>query len=362
MDGQDEQISLTGHEAKSQWRYEELMKHVDKAADKVADAITDISKEDKMGMDNVSDKVNINVGEGGGRGGADVAAVIAALGNRNQGNDNAALIAALGNRNDSAANLGPLLAMMGNRRDDHDGMNNLWPIILLALLGRGGRGGLFGSGGDDCGGGGGGAETRIEDQAATLAILNKLGTIEAAIPLASAQTENVILQQTNQITNLASQAQLANAAGFSAVGDKVERVGAANLVAISNVNQNVLEQGCQTRAAVAASTTAILQKLDQNTIDDLRHRAERAERQVEVNALRSQVEVNQTVTTTQSQAQAQQQQQLQFQDVLNELRACRRDVAFVHQEARATNSNVIAGNTGAVVTGPQAANPTNVNA
>lgn len=110
----------------------------------------------QMGMDNVSDKVNINVGDGGGQGGAGaMAAVIAALGNRNQGDNSAALIAALGNRNDDSSNLAPLYAMMNNNRHDGDGMNNMWPIILLALLGRGGRGGGLFGGGDDCGGGGG---------------------------------------------------------------------------------------------------------------------------------------------------------------------------------------------------------------
>lgn len=232
-------------------------------------------------------------------------------------------------------------------------------LIGGALFG-GRRGGLFGNGGD-CDGGGG-AENRIDSTVFNTAVLTKLGSIEAAIPLASAQTENVILQQTNQITNLASQAQLANAAGFAATGDRIQNVGAIVLGALNNVNQNVLEQGCQTRAAVAASTTAILEKISADRIRELELRAERAERSIEVNALRSQVEVNQTVNTTTLQNQQQAQGQFQIQALAEELRACRRDIAFVHQEARATNNNVIAGNTGAVTTGAQTSTPTNVNA
>ncbi len=233
-------------------------------------------------------------------------------------------------------------------------------LIGGALFGGGRRGGLFG-GGSDCDGNGG-AETRIDSTVFNTAVLTKLGSIEAAIPLASAQTENVILQQTNQITNLASQSQLANAAGFAATGDRIQNVGAVILNAMNNVNQNVLEQGCQTRAAVAASTTAILEKISADRIRELELRADRAERSLEVNALRSQVEVNQTVNTTTLQNQQQAQGQFQIQALAEELRACRRDIAFVHQEARSTNSNVIAGNLGAVTTGAQASTPTNVNA
>lgn len=139
---------LHGHEAHSQARYQELCDQITKQS------------ENKMGMTDIADKVNIHVGgaDGGGFGGA--AAMIAALGNRNDGSDNAALIAALGNRNDGAggmAALAPLLAGMNG----NNGMNNPWPIILLALLGRGRGGGLFG-GGDDCGSGGSRARTHAD--------------------------------------------------------------------------------------------------------------------------------------------------------------------------------------------------------
>ncbi len=338
-----EEITLPEHEKHSQQRAEEIIHKIEGAA--------------TMGHDGVHDKVEIkNIfepghGEGGGMGGLGTAAAIAAMGNRNEsGNGLAAMAPAL-------------MAAMGGQRH-HDGFGaggfgaGLVGGVLGGLLFGGRRGGLFGGEGGD---GSGGAETRIEDTIFNTTTLAKLGTIEAAIPLAAAQTENVILQQTNQITNLSSQAQLANAMGFERTGDRVQNVGALLLGAINNTNQNVLEQGCQTRAVVLAAEGRIIAKLDQNTIDDLRHRADRAERAVEVNALRSQVEVNQTVTTTQAQAQGQFQVQSQFQALAEELRACRRDIAFVHQEARATNSNVIAGNTGAVTTGAQTASPTNVN-
>lgn len=337
-----DEITLPEHEAHSEQRAERVIAAVQHQP----------IKEEQIMEHGVSDKVEVkNIfepgrGEGGGMGGMGTAAVIAALGNRNEGGGAAAMLPAL-------------LAGRG-----HDGLGmggfgaGLVGGVLGGLLFGGRRGGLFGG---DEGGGGGGAETRIDSTIVGTAVLTKLGSIEAAIPLASAQTENVILQQTNQITNLASQAQLANAAGFASVKDSVQNVGAALAQALCNVNQNISAQGCQTREAIAASTTAILQKIDANTIDDLRARADRAERSVEVNALRSTVEINNTATATSQQAQGQFQVQAQFQDLNNRIGRLVDLVSIVHQEARATNNNVIAGNTGAVTTGAQTANPTNVN-
>src|SRR3990172_1271672 len=122
-----------------------------------------------------SDKVNINVGgDGGSGGGAGLAAVIAALGNRN--NDGFGGAGAL-------AMLGPLMA------NNNNGMNNLWPIILLALLGRG-RGG-FGFGGDDasCGPSSGIGP----GQAAILqTLLEGQSSLRAEVPTSALEIQNAI--------------------------------------------------------------------------------------------------------------------------------------------------------------------------
>lgn len=292
-------------------------------------------------MDGQHDKVDVqNIfkpghgGGGDGVGGLGAMAAIAALGGRNEGH-----------RGDGMGLGGGF------------GAGLVGGLLGGVLFGGGRRGGLFG--GEGCEGGGG-AETRIEDTIFNTQVLAKLGTIEAAVPLAAAQVENVVLQQTNTITQLASAAQLANQMGFSQTGDRIQNTATALAVAISNVNQNVLEQACQTRAAIAASETAILTRIDRQEIDSLRHERDRFERSVEVNALRSQVEVNQTVTTTQAQAQGQFQVQAQFQDIGATLRRFEAALINIHQEARATNNNVIAGNTGAVTTGAQTSTPTNV--
>lgn len=319
-----------------------------------------------------SDKVNINLGDGGRGGydnGAGMAAIIAALGNRNQGDNSAALIAALGNRNDDSSNMAPLMAMLAGRRDDGAGMNSMWPILLLALLGRG-RSGLLG-GGDDCGPTAGGVSP---GQAALLqTILETVGATRAAVPTTALETQAAIngsigslaLGTQQGFANVKDAVQatlLANLTATSGVKDTVQNVGALISRDICDVKATVMAEGCATRELVQAGTTAVLSRIDRSEIDELRARADRAERAIEVNALRSQVEVNQTVNTTQQQAQAQQQWQVQFQDIGNRLgRLCDR-VDIVHQEARSTNANIIAGNTGAVVTGPQTSTPTNVNA
>lgn len=259
----------------------------------------------KMGMDNISDKVNINVGEGGGRGDSGAtAAIIAALGNRNQGNDNAALIAALGNRNDNQ--LGPLMAMLGNNRD-RDGMGEMWPLLLL-LLGRGGRGGgLFGGGDGDCGGGGDAVNQLTLNQ-----VLGKLGTLEGQIPLTAAQAQNAIQASIAQLA-------LADQQGFANVKDAFQNFGLFQTNQLNAINQNVSDQGCQTRELVQAGTTQVLQRMDDLRIRELEARAERAERAIEVNSLRSQVEITNTNTASSNQQQGQFQAQLQFQDINNKI-------------------------------------------
>lgn len=129
---------------------------------------------------------------------------------------------------------------------------------------------------------------------------------------------------------------------------------------LCGVNQNVSAQGCMTREAVSndgEKTRGLIVQLNTDnlnrllTVADLDRRDEcnRANlRGVEVN-------VAQTVNQVQLQAQQQQQQQ-QTTQLLTHL--C--SVVGTLQNAVATNSNLIVGNTGATTTGAQTANPVNV--
>lgn len=317
-----------------------------------------------------SDKVNINLGGGDGGGGfGGAAALIAALGNRNEGGDTAGLIAALGNRNNDgglAAMLPALMAQNGN-----NGMNNIWPILLLALLGRGRGGGLFG-GGDDCGP----VASASGVSPALAAILQTLtegqSNLRAEVPTTALETQNAMQQA---IASLA----LGTQQGFANTGDKVTNTGNVVLAAVRNsqdttqnafallsrdlcdVKSTVMAEGCETRQLVQAGTTAVLSRIDRSEIDELRSRADRAERAIEVNSLRSQVEITNTNTATATQAQAQGQFQFQLQDVNNRIGRLCEAVERVHQVAQSANQNIIAGNAGAVTTGAQTSTPTNIN-
>lgn len=321
---------LAEHEQASQARYESLSDQHASLEHKLDEVLT-TKEEYKMGMaDNLMDKINVNVGGESGGG---------------------------------AAGMLPLAMAAMNNRDGRDGLGG--PLLGAAIGGFVGaavgrnRGGLFGGDGD---GGNGGAETRLQTNADTLAILaatNRVGDTVAAV--GATNTIN-LLQQTNEIQQLASANAALIAAGTAATERSVTNTGTVLLQVLNNINQNISEQGCKSREVTQAGTTAVLQAISAAEINELRRRAETAERSIEVNALRSQVEVNQTVTTTQAQAQGQFQVQAQFQDIGNTLRQLCGSIALVHQEARSTNANIIAGNAGAVTTGAQTSTPTNVNA
>ena len=282
-----------------------------------------------MGMDNISDKVNINVGDtgrsgGGGDAGA-MAALVAALGNRNNGSDNAALVAALGQRNEGAGlgGIGALLAANGGGFGAN-GMAAIWPLLLLGLLGR--RGGFGGGDGDCCNG---------PDHAALIgAIASGVNGLTAAVPTAALETQGVVQSAIAQLA-------LAGQQGFSNVKDSVNAASAVELAAISGtkdsiqnlalglsqaicgVNQNVSAQGCETREAVDAGTDRVLSALqgrwtaeDQAQIVSLRNELTElrndGRRRSDHDELRLQITNTNTAVAAQAQGQQQQQQQQQF--------------------------------------------------
>ena len=345
------ELTLEEHEARSQGRYENLK--------------SDLSdywktlKEREMSMSDITDKVNIHVGEGRGSDGGAMAALVAALGNRNSPDNTAALIAALGNRNehDSAAWAPMMAAMAGG--GGFGGNNALWPIILLALLGRGRGGGLFG--GDDCGGG---SEV---NQLTLTEVLSKLGSIEGAIPLAASQVENSICEQTNQLSTLFNQQSLATLAAIANTKDAVQNTGTVLLSATKDVGSMVQTTGLQTQIAIGtdgdrtrAAIAALASKIDSNTIADLQRQltvsqlseAEERNRRA-LDAVR--VEVSQNVNQQQGQLQA----QLQFQRQSDEIAALRRglEVSIANQRNRSDQDLI---NLGTMVGNAQTAANTNV--
>jgi hypothetical protein len=245
------------------------------------------SNSQESNMDGLnSDKVNINLGGGEGGGGMQAAAMVAALGNRNQGDNTAALIAALGNRND------------GHRNDDGFGMGGggiLGTIALLGLLR--GRGGL-GGGDEGCG----------ESSLGREFLMSKLGSIEGAIPLAAANVENGVCRAEATITNAVNQSQLATLAAASNLKD-----------AVTNSATILLGAGSQNTKEILGAICALGSKIDANQILDLQRQlgvaqADAREERGHRHSDGVEVRVSQQVT----QAQAQQQLQAQSQKLDDE--------------------------------------------
>lgn len=208
------------------------------------------------------------------------------------------------------------------------GLAGLLPLLF-------GRRGLMG---DE---GGGGGETRLQDTIFNTSVLTKLGAIEASIPYNEAQVQLALGSTQNALTAQATMN--ANAAVLATAGVK-DAVTASSMVAQQNASQ-ILQ-------AISRSTTEIISKIDGNTIANLQ--AELAESRATGRSRETEVNVTQTVTQNQAQLQFQTQQQQQLSTIMAAL-------AGLTQIAHATNSNIIAGNTGAVTTAAQTASPTNIN-
>lgn len=314
---------LKAHEAKSQWRYEELMK------------LVTAQKGDKdMGMTDIMDKVNINVG-GDGSGG---------LGGM------AGLLGLLSNRNSDPNNLATLMAAGGG--GGFGGGNNIWPILLLALLGRD-RGGLFGGGGNDCGV----PVDRISPAEAAILqnISQGVNGLTAAVPNSALETQNALLEQTNQFTSLLNASTLFNSQNFASVKDSVQNTSAA-LLANANSNTN----------SILAAVQGVKDQASGYRISDLERQltvAQLDERDARLARRFDGVEVNVAQTSTQIQAQGQAQQQAQVQGIVAGINHIIRELGENTQLSRATaaNTNFIVGNAGAATTGAQTATPTSTN-
>lgn len=273
-----------------------------------------------------------------------------------------------------------------------DGMGGL---LALALLGGGLNGRRDGFGSDPCGAekvavmnaGFDGVNHNINTSMlgltgqmnqgfgnqSTLDLMAKLGTIEGAIPLAEAQVQLAVAGSTAAINqNIANGLQTA-INGQAGINKNIADAIASSLASQNNINQNLLNsaaglqlQAAQNTAAIqtaitldGTATRALINSLNTDNLNRLLTVAD-LDRRDEVNRGRSrEVEVNvaQTVNQNQLQLQAQQQQQ----QIVSTLGFLCNEIAQVRQIARATNENVIVGNTGATTTGAQTASPTNVN-
>lgn len=205
-------------------------------------------------------------------------------------------------------------------------------------------------------------------------ILQTLGDIKAAVPLAEAQVQLALAGAQNDINaNITASLQTAingqaiinsnianstatSLASQSSIKEAVLSSANANLTATMNskfeLANVVRDDGDRTRALIVAQNDAMLNRqLATAEAALLEQRAIGRTRDVEVN-------VTQTVMQNQQQLQAQAQQQQQFQ-ITNSLL---QSLLSQAQIAQATNQQLIIGNTGYASGGNQTANPVNVRA
>lgn len=238
-------------------------------------------------------------------------------------------------------------------------------VLLGALLGR--NGGLFGGTGD-----GAGAAVALQSSVDTNAILQALGDIKASVPLAESQVQLALagvnqditsqsLQQTIALQQQGFAGQLANLTSFANLGDKVDALSTLTAINFGNVNTAIERNGWSVTQAVNADgekTRALIQSIDKQ--NDSRLITAQANEIIELRAERNRDADRHGIEITMNNNQNQ--NQLQFQQQAQVLNALSSALIEVGQIARATNSNVIVGNTGATTTGTQTANPTNVRA
>ncbi len=214
--------------------------------------------------------------------------------------------------------------------------------------------------------------TGVTDAIQNTEVMGQLADIKAAVPLAEAQVQLALAGSTGEIRSHLGQVENGILIGQAAINKNISDAIAASLASQNNINVNVLQTSTAnlmaTKDAQYAIATAIAVDGDKtrtlitaNQISELQRLA--AERQDEIIELRNGaardrdrhgIEINMINNQNQNQLQFQAQAQ-----VLTSLTAC---LAEVSQVARATNQNLIIGNTGAVATGQQTANPVNVRA
>jgi len=183
---------------------------------------------------------------------------------------------------------------------------------------------------------------------------NAFGAVQVGIMNSTAQT-NAIVREAKDVAEAgfaAGQLSLANVHSSTLQGLAALSLQGAQQTSV--IGGAIRDDGDRTRSLIIAQNDAYLNRIiteQANALIELKN-----ERHVSGRSRETEVNVSQTVNQAQAQNQAQQQQQQQFA-ILGQISAA---LAGLTQVAHATNQNVIAGNTGAVSTGAQSANPVNV--
>ncbi len=214
--------------------------------------------------------------------------------------------------------------------------------------------------------------TGVTDAIQNTEVMGQLADIKAAVPLAEAQVQLALAGAQAELAGQINGSTLSNLNGQAQINKNISDAIAASMASQNNINVNVLqtstanlmatresqyatlaaikEDGEKTRALITANQIRELQRLAAERLAEfiaLRHGSarDRDRHGIEISMINNQ-----------------NQNQLQFQQQAQAMVSLGHCLADVTQLARATNQNLIIGNTGAVATGQQTANPVNVKA
>lgn len=214
----------------------------------------------------------------------------------------------------------------------------------------------------------------VQDTQMNTSVLQTLGSIQGAIPLAEGQVQLALAGAVGEIRSHLGQVENGLVAGQAITNKAVSDAIAASLASQNNININVLQTGqanlmatkdsqYATQVAIATSTKEILAALNDQNVANLQRQltvAESAlfEQRSNGRIRESEINITNTNTATAQQFQVQQQQQQQFQ-ILAQLSAnlnnLANDVQVVRQGQTIFNSGTMA------ASGTQAAANTKVN-
>lgn len=211
----------------------------------------------------------------------------------------------------------------------------------------------------------------VQDTQMNTAVLQTLGSIQGAIPLAEGQVQLALAGAVGEVRSHLGQVENGLVAGQATINKNVTDAIAASLASQNNINMNVMTMGqanlvatkdaqYANAVAVSNSTKEILAALNDQNTANLQRQLAVAETALLENRLigrtrESEINITNTNTAVAQQQQSQQQQQQQAILLSN---LCH--IVGGLQTAVATNSNMIIGNTGATTTGAQTSNPVNV--
>lgn len=213
----------------------------------------------------------------------------------------------------------------------------------------------------------------VQDTQMNTAVLQTLGAIQGAIPLAEGQVQLALAGAVGEVRSHLGQVENGLVSGQATINKNVTDAIAASLASQNNINMNVMTMGqanlvatkdaqYANAVAVSNSTKEILAALNDQNTANLQRQLTIAESALLENRLigrtrESEINITNTNTAVAQQQQSQQQQQQQAILLSN---LCH--IVGGLQTAVATNSNMIIGNTGATTTGAQTSSPVNVKA